>query len=412
MKSQRLGLVLGMNVAVACLVMQGCKVTRPGEDNLPPPALDPAVSSSTTTTVVEPEPAPAPKTSTISVSTEPEPEKPAALPPPAPSKVAQVKPLPPPAAKKPAKPAKPAAAPAPAGSSTVVVQRGDTLSGICLRNHVKQSAVVAANPGLDPNRIRVGQKLVLPVAAPTAAVAATKPVAPAAKDGKVMPAAANLAANTTPPPVKTKSTFKPYTGSTKAYKVRSGDSLGKIAYENGITIRALKDMNKLTKDSIRVGQELQIPAEKVVAEKPAPAAKAAAPEAKKDAVKKDAAAKTEVAKKDEAKKPFAKKAEVEKPAESTALSNAVEKTTEAAPAPEAPKADAAASASAPAAETPAPETSGNVYVAKEGDDIVSIAIMYSTAPGRLLDLNDLKAGDPIKPGQVIKLPANAKLADQ
>ena len=86
MKSQRLGLVLGMNVAVACLVMQGCKVTRPGEDNLPPPALDPAVASSTTTTVVEPVetvPAPEPKTSsTISVSAEPETAKP--QPPPAP----------------------------------------------------------------------------------------------------------------------------------------------------------------------------------------------------------------------------------------------------------------------------------------------------------------------------------------
>ena len=406
MKSQRLGLVLGMNVAVACLVMQGCKVTRPGEDNLPPPALDPAVSSSTTTTVVEPEPAPAPKTSTISVSTEPEPEKPAALPPPAPSKVAQVKPLPPPAAKKPAKPAKPAPAAAPAGASTVVVQRGDTLSGICVRNHVKMSAVVAANPGLDPNRIRVGQKLVLPGAAPVA-VAAAKPAPAAAKDAKVMPAAANLAANTTPPPVKTKAAFKPYTGATKPYKVRSGDSLGKIAYENGITIRALKDMNKLTKDSIRVGQELQIPAEKVVAEKPAPAAKAAAPEAKKDAVKKDAAAKPapDAAKKDEAKKPFAKKAE--KPVESTSLSNAVEKI-EAAPAPEAPKAETAAPA--PAAE-PAPEV-GGTYVAKDGDDIVSIAIMYNLTPGRLLDLNDLKAGDPIKAGQMIKLPPDAKLSAQ
>ncbi len=404
MKSQRLGLVLGMNVAVACLVMQGCKVTRPGEDNLPPPALDPAVSSTTTTTVVEPEPAPAPKTATISVVVEPAPEKPAALPPPAPSKVAQVKPLPPPAAKKPAKPAVAPAKPAvaPAGSSTVVVQRGDTLSGICVRNHVKMSAVVAANPGIDPNRIRVGQKIVLPGVA-SVAVAAAKPAPAAAKDAKVMPAAANLAANTTPPPVKTKAAFKPYTGATKAYKVRSGDSLGKIAYENGITIRALKDLNKLTKDSIRVGQELQIPAEKVVAEKPAPAAKAA-PDAKKDAVKKAAAPAPEAAKKDEAKKPFAKKAEAEKPAESTSLSNAVEKA-EAAPAPEAPKAEPA-----PAAE-PAPEV-GSTYVAKDGDDIVSIAIMYNLTPGRLLDLNDLKAGDPIKPGQVIKLPPDAKLSAQ
>ena len=30
MKSQTLGLVLGLNVAVACLVLQGCKANKPG----------------------------------------------------------------------------------------------------------------------------------------------------------------------------------------------------------------------------------------------------------------------------------------------------------------------------------------------------------------------------------------------
>ena len=36
MKAQKLGLVLGMNMAVACLVMQGCKAVKPVRD-LPPP---------------------------------------------------------------------------------------------------------------------------------------------------------------------------------------------------------------------------------------------------------------------------------------------------------------------------------------------------------------------------------------
>ena len=38
MKAQKLGLVLGMNMAVACLVLQGCKANRHGQ-NLPPPEV-------------------------------------------------------------------------------------------------------------------------------------------------------------------------------------------------------------------------------------------------------------------------------------------------------------------------------------------------------------------------------------
>lgn len=379
MKVQKLGLVLGMNMAAACLVLQGCKATRPGTDNLPPPVVDPGPA-----TRIETIPA-TPSEPSVTVTPEVKP-----LPPPAvatpPAKVAEVKPLPPP----PPAPKKHPKAVAPvAGGSTVVVQRGDTLSGICVRHRVKMSAVVAANPGLNPNHIRVGQKIVLPGAA--VAAVAEKPAA------KVKLAAADApvtAANTTAP-VKTKSAFKAYTGPTKTYKVRSGDSLGKIAYESGITIRALKDLNKLTKDSIRVGQELLIPAEKVVAK---PAAKA--PDAKKAAAKKDAK---------EPKKEGAEKKEAAAPvAETTSLSNAVE-TAAAVPPAEVAPAPAAAESATPDS---APASSSATYTAKEGDDIVSIAIAYGISPSRLMDLNDLKAGDSIKAGQVLKLPADAKPSAQ
>ena len=361
MKVQKLGLVLGMNMAAACLVLQGCKATRPGTDNLPPPVVDPGPA-----TRIETIPA-TPSEPSVTVTPEVKP-----LPPPAvatpPAKVAEVKPLPPPPAPK---------THPKAGGSTVVVQRGDTLSGICVRHRVKMSAVVAANPGLNPNHIRVGQKIVLPGAA--VAAVAEKPAA------KVKLAAADApvtAANTTAP-VKTKSAFKAYTGPTKTYKVRSGDSLGKIAYESGITIRALKDLNKLTKDSIRVGKSA-----------------AKAPDAKKAAAKKDAK---------EPKKEGAEKKEAAAPvAETTSLSNAVE-TAAAVPPAEVAPAPAAAESATPDS---APASSSATYTAKEGDDIVSIAIAYGISPSRLMDLNDLKAGDSIKAGQVLKLPADAKPSAQ
>ena len=52
MKAQKLGLVLGMNMAVACLVFQGCKVTKPGgAADMPPPVVDTGATVGETTTV-------------------------------------------------------------------------------------------------------------------------------------------------------------------------------------------------------------------------------------------------------------------------------------------------------------------------------------------------------------------------
>ena len=65
-------------------------------------------------------------------------------------------------------------------------------------------------------------------------------------------------------------------------------------------------------------------------------------------------------------------------------------------------------ASAPVDATPA--SSAMTYTVKEGDDIVGVAIAWGISPSQLMDLNNLKAGEAIAPGQVLKLPANAKSA--
>ena len=67
-------------------------------------------------------------------------------------------------------------------------------------------------------------------------------------------------------------------------------------------------------------------------------------------------------------------------------------------------------AAAKPGEAAAPETTVPVptYTVKEGDDLVSIAIAYGISPSALMDINDLKATDVISPGQVLKLPANAR----
>jgi len=43
------------------------------------------------------------------------------------------------------------------------------------------------------------------------------------------------------------------------YVVKSGDSLGKIAYDHGITIKELKELNNIVYNKVRIGQILRVP---------------------------------------------------------------------------------------------------------------------------------------------------------
>ena len=391
MKAQKLGLFLGMNMAVACMVMQGCKAVKPGQGAQSPAYVAP---------VVETDPAPAPAPTTPAAAPEQTIKVTPVAPAPAPVVVepavtTTVKPVSAVPAKAPVVVKPVSAAPAPA-AAVHVVQKGESLSGISKRYNVKMGAIVAANPGLKPNFIRIGQKLSIP------AVAGVPAAAPAKVMQAAAPAPAPVAASTVAP-VKTKPAFKAYEGPTKEYVVRNGDSLGKIAWENGITIRALKALNGLQKDNVRVGQKLQVPAEKVVAAATAPAAKASA--AKPAAPAKKAEVKQAAAPAPAAEKPAAEKPAAEKPAAAAPVAApapaATAETAAETPAPAA----APAADSAPVAEAP---VAGPTYTVKEGDDIVSVAINWGISPSQLMDLNDLKAGDGIKAGQVLKLPASAK----
>ncbi len=59
-----------------------------------------------------------------------------------------------------------------------IVQRHDTLRRIAARFHVTVEAIVAANPAIkDPNKIDIGQRIVIPVATPTT-VARLRPTTP------------------------------------------------------------------------------------------------------------------------------------------------------------------------------------------------------------------------------------------
>ena len=253
-----------------------------------------------------------------------------------------------------------AAATAAAAEETTVyiVQRGDYLAKISKKFNIKVDSIKKLND-LKDDKIRIGQKLKLP--------------------GKV-----EVGEQTVPEGAiaKTaKKAYAPYTGATKEYVVKSGDTLGKIAYGNGINIRQLKELNGLAGDNLKIGQKLKIPAEGKVAEKAA--APVAAPVAAAPAPAPVAAAPAPA------------------PVEATPAAPAQE-----APAPA--PAEAAAPA-APAVPTAAPAAGSTVnYTVQEGDDIIGIGAAFGLMPSQIKELNGLADGDVLKPGQVIKLPAEAQ----
>ncbi len=120
--------------------------------------------------------------------------------------------------------------PEPATAEYVVV-KGDTLDKIARNNHTTVKAIEAANPGVVPTKLKVGQKLTIPagtggVSAPTAAVS---------------------------------------NSGSDIYAVKSGDTLTKIAKTHGTTVKAIQAANNMSTTRITVGQKLKIPMKESVA---------------------------------------------------------------------------------------------------------------------------------------------------
>jgi peptidoglycan endopeptidase LytE len=119
----------------------------------------------------------------------------------------------------------PPAAPAVVTDYTIV--QGDNFSALAKRFGVSVKAISDANPGVDSSKLRIGQKIHIPPAAPVAPAAAT--------------------------PVVT-------ANGEQLYTVKSGDTLIKIAAQFGTSVKAIRSLNSLKTDSIKVGQKLKIPA--------------------------------------------------------------------------------------------------------------------------------------------------------
>jgi LysM repeat protein len=128
------------------------------------------------------------------------------------------------------------------------IVQGDTLDKIHDNFKVSVRAIMDANQGIDPKKLKIGQKIKIP--APTSTPSTS--VAPMGA-----PMTADIAA----------------AGGTITYKVKSGDSLTSIKRKYpGVTIKAIQQANNLgSSTSIKVGQVLKIPAAAAPEAAPVPA---------------------------------------------------------------------------------------------------------------------------------------------
>ncbi|UCF18288.1 MAG: LysM peptidoglycan-binding domain-containing protein [Gemmatimonadota bacterium] len=118
-----------------------------------------------------------------------------------------------------------------------VVRRGDTLSEIASAYGVSVSAIQAANQGVEPRRLRPGQRLVVPRAGKLPSYTATTQARPSK-----------------PVQVEAKRPDGPYI----TYRVQGGDSLWAIARKYEVTARDLMLWNGLSTSRIYPGDEVRI----------------------------------------------------------------------------------------------------------------------------------------------------------
>ncbi len=189
-------------IGLLALLMQGCQKppesqTQTEATNAPPPFVEPTNTIAATPTAAPTNTvAAAPVTTTNVVTTPP---------------VTETTP------------------PANTTGTEYTIQQGDTFGALAKKFNVKVKAIEAANPGVDPTKLKIGQKIQIPPAAAAATTAAT-------------------------------GTDTSASNGDQTYAVKSGDTLGAIAKANGVSVKALRAENNLKTDRIQVGQKLKIPA--------------------------------------------------------------------------------------------------------------------------------------------------------
>jgi LysM repeat protein len=134
-----------------------------------------------------------------------------------------------------------APAAAPSAARTYVVKKGDSLWKISKIQGISLGELTRANSLTKTSSLKIGQKLQIPQSVRAEAITtATASVIPSSAD------------TTTAAPIAD--------AGGALYSVKSGDSLWKIARQQGVSVAAIKQANNLSSDSLKIGQKLHVPA--------------------------------------------------------------------------------------------------------------------------------------------------------
>jgi peptidoglycan endopeptidase LytE len=252
----------------------------------------------------------------------------------------------------------------PVDTTTYVVRNGDSVSKIASHYRLSAAEIVALNNLKDPNRVRVGQKLILPGKVDVSAPA---------------PATVKKAHAAAPAASKASSSTKAASSGKGNYVVQKGDSLSVIAQKHGTTVAAIKRANNMTSDRLTAGQKLVVESGTKSASAVAAAPAGSRPPEPLPAVAPVApAAPTPV--------------DLPVPAPAPAVTGAV---------PAAVSTGAAPVVSAPTA--PAADAY-RVYVVGENEDLYSVGLLWNVSVNKLKEVNGL-TDTKLTAGQRLKIPA-------
>ncbi len=166
----------------------------------------------------------------------------------------------------------------PAGTQPYIIRAGDTYFSLAQRFNTTVAAIIAANPGVDPNRLMIGQRICIPGAPmPGECPAGTQPYIIRAGDTYFSLAqrfnttvAAIIAANPGVDPNRLmigQQICMPGTpmpggcpSGTSEYTIRAGDTFFSIARRFNISVDALMRANPgVDPDRLQIGQVICVP---------------------------------------------------------------------------------------------------------------------------------------------------------
>ncbi|MEP6994390.1 MAG: transglycosylase SLT domain-containing protein [Acidobacteriota bacterium] len=136
---------------------------------------------------------------------------------------------------------------------THVVRKGETLPRIARRYGVSVASLAAANALYPRSKVSRGQEIMIPERVASAAKGASAKGTSVKASRKKSSSARTVRA--TPP--RAQAAARP-----KSYRVRTGDTLYRIALRHGTTVAEILAVNSLGGGAIRPGDKLEIPAKK------------------------------------------------------------------------------------------------------------------------------------------------------